>query len=420
MVGLEENRCALLARIEARRATNAKLTHKLSSQEFALQPIEKRLGAALGAGALRVAVGTAVRADEEVAFAGRHRATLAHPRPRVNRRPPDGMPLREEPFLTRVPRMRKPLRSVTPAFAVFLAVGCAGLRGPRNAHKNVSLSVRDPEHCNEADPNAPPPDRPGSPAVNGAPTPTPTPTPGAETAVAEASIPPAMLVLGEASPPPISSPNVRIASPAAGAHVDPGSAVELHVTGWPTTEGAAHVHLILDGQPYKPIYDTSAPTPLRALNGDTDLAHGPHVLVAFASRANHESVKTAGALAVAPFVVGPTGAAAAPPSFAVYSRPKGTYAGPAANHILVDFQLVGTTLAEGRAAVALEVRSDSLPAPLTARVTSFGRPYYLENLRSGVYAIELTLLDADGRPVPGEWNKTTRTIVVDRSARPSP
>jgi hypothetical protein len=235
---------------------------------------------------------------------------------------------------------------------------------------------------------------------------------------AEATLPPPAIVLGEASPAPSAAPSVRLTSPVAGAHVAPDAAARLDVSGWPTAEGAAHVHLILDNQPYKPIYDTGAPVPMRELNGGKDLAPGAHLLVAFASRANHESVKAASAITAVPFVVGDAPPAPpAPGNFLVFSRPKGTYAGPQANHVLVDFQLVGVALGPGKHAVGIEVSGASLTEPLRARATSFGPPFYLENLRSGSYTIALTLLDAAGKPVPGAWNATTRTIVIDRSKK---
>lgn len=236
---------------------------------------------------------------------------------------------------------------------------------------------------------------------------------------AESSLPPPALALGEASSNPATAPVVSIVAPARDAHVDSDASVTLDVRAWPTAEGAAHVHLILDNQPYKPIYDTAAPVPLRDLNGGRDLAPGPHVLVAFASRANHESVKVPSAISVASFVVGTEPARfASPEGFLVYSRPKGSYAGPQANHVLVDFQLVGTSLAEGGRAVVLEVRGDALLAPLRARTSRFGAPFYLENLRSGTYTIELALVDGADKLVDGTWNKTTRTITIDRAKKP--
>lgn len=234
------------------------------------------------------------------------------------------------------------------------------------------------------------------------------------------TLPPALLVRGDASPAPAVVPSVRIALPSSGQTWAADGAVTLTVTNWPTMEGGAHVHLILDNQPYKPIYNTGAPVNLRDLNGGKELSAGPHVVVAFASRANHESVKEAGALSVAAFSVGPTSSPAeSPPFFLVYSRPKGTYAGAQANHILVDFQLVNIVLGEKTASVSIEVRGSKLSVPLRASTAQFGRPYYVENLPSGTYEMELNLLDHAGRPVPGAWNKTVRTIVVDRSVGPA-
>ena len=77
---------------------------------------------------------------------------------------------------------------------------------------------------------------------------------------------------------------------------------------WKTAPGDQHVHLILDAKPYKPIYDPKAPVKLCDLTGGEPLAEGQHVLVAFPSRANHESVKTAGALSITEFWVGKKGA----------------------------------------------------------------------------------------------------------------
>ena len=277
-------------------------------------------------------------------------------------------------------------------------------------------AAREPEPAAHAGCDTPAAEAPAS--ANG--TAAPASAVNAPSAVAaESTLPPAALVVGEASPNPATPPTLAITSPARGAHVEADASVSLDVRGWPTAEGAAHVHLILDNQPYKPIYDTGAPVPLRDLNGGKPLTPGPHVLVAFASRANHESVKLSGALAVSGFVVGAEPATFhAPSGFLVYSRPKGTYAGPQANHVLVDFQLVGTTLAEGKQSVALEVRSESLAEPLRARTPRFGAPFYLENLRSGSYTLELSLVDEAGRVVDGAWNKTTRTIVIDRTKKP--
>jgi hypothetical protein len=205
----------------------------------------------------------------------------------------------------------------------------------------------------------------------------------------------------------------------------PDTEVKLDVKNWPTATGSSHVHLILDNKPYKPIYDPKKPAKLSELLGGAALDEGQHVLVAFPSRANHESLKTKGALVVTEFWVGSKPAKAAPAvdlkkPMLVYSRPKGEYKGDMANHVLVDFQLVNETLAEGKDHVAITVTGPGITDKATANVTKFGTPYYLDNLQDGEYTVKLDLLDKDGNAVAGPWNSTTRTIKVNHAAAADP
>src|SRR5205814_5266174 len=48
------------------------------------------------------------------------------------------------------------------------------------------------------------------------------------------------------------------------------------------------------------------------------------------------------------------------------------------------------------------------------------KPYALDNLRNGDYKIALELQDKEGKPVPGAWNSTTRTITINRDAPEDP
>jgi len=76
--------------------------------------------------------------------------------------------------------------------------------------------------------------------------------------------------------------------------------------------------------------------------------------------------------------------------FLIYSRPKGAYNGDMANHVLVDFQLVHDTLADGKDHVHIAVTGPGIDAgsPLAADVTKFGTPYYLDNLQDGTYTVK--------------------------------
>jgi hypothetical protein len=248
-------------------------------------------------------------------------------------------------------------------------------------------------------------------AVVSAPPPAPAPAPAQVT-----------LVLGTASPEPSPLPTVQFSAPkrdeviAAPKAAD--YAIKLDVKNWMTATGSSHVHLILDNRPYKPIYDTKAPIKLSELNGGEPLSEGQHVLVAFPSRTNHESVKTKGAFAVTEFYVGKKAADTVDVKkpMLVYSRPKGEYNGDNGNHVLVDFYVANVTLAEGKEHVAVTVTGPGLEKPATGNAVAFGAPFYLENLQNGAYTLKVELQDKDGKVVPGPWNSTTRTIKINHDA----
>ena len=190
--------------------------------------------------------------------------------------------------------------------------------------------------------------------------------------------------------------------------------VKLDVKNWQTATGSSHVHLILDDKPYKPIYDPKAPVKLSELPGGDKLEEGQHILVAFPSRANHESVKTAGALWITEFWVGKKGAKAQDVGkpMLIFSRPKGEYKGDMANHVLVDFQLANEKLAQGGDHVHISVTGPGIEGEKAADATSFGPPFYLDDLRDGSYTVKLDLLAADGKLLPGSWSSATHTITI--------
>lgn len=276
--------------------------------------------------------------------------------------------------------------------------------------------------------NLPPPPPPPPPALTPSAPPPPPPPPPAADAGAAAATPAAPVTLTPmvASPDPAAPlPTVKITSPTKDQVIPADkaaeTAVKLDVKNWQTATGSSHVHLILDNRPYKAIYDPKAPVKLSELTGGAALDEGQHVLVAFPSRANHESVKTKDALTVTQFWVGKKGEAKTDlkKPMLVYSRPKGEYPGDMASHVLVDFQLVNDALAEGKDHVHITVTGPGIDKDLTADVTKFGTPYYLDNLQNGEYALKLELLGGDNKVVAGPWNSTSRTIKIDRDA-PTP
>jgi len=271
----------------------------------------------------------------------------------------------------------------------------------------------------------PPPPPPAPPPVAAtAPPAAPTPEPAPAQAPAPPPAPPVQLSEGTPSPDPTPPlPTVAIIAPAKGKVIAAEKAsdleVKLDVKNWKTAQGDSHVHLILDDRPYKPIYDPKTPVKLSELSGGEPLAEGQHILVAFPSRANHESVKTKGALTVSEFWVGKApGTRTQDPNkpLLIYSRPKGEYKGDMANRVLIDFQLANTTLAPDKNKVHIAVTGPGIEGERAVDVTKFGTPYYLENLQDGSYSVKLELRGPDGAPLPGPWNSTTHPFTIAHEA----
>lgn len=276
--------------------------------------------------------------------------------------------------------------------------------------------------CGGGNDNLPPPPQPSVPTPEPMATAPAAPTTPAPEAPKAPPAPPPTLTLGAASPDPAQLPTVAFTAPKKDVVVPLAKAadfeVKLDVKNWLTATGSAHVHLILDNKPYKPIYDTKGPIKLSELTGGEALAEGQHVLVAFPSRANHESVKTKGAFTSVEFYVGKKVADTVDlkKPLLVYSRPKGEYKGDNANHVLVDFYVANVTLGEGKEHVAVSVSGPGLDKSLTANAFGFGAPFYLDGLQNGAYTVKLDLLDKDNKMVAGPWNSTTRTITINRDA----
>jgi hypothetical protein len=279
--------------------------------------------------------------------------------------------------------------------------------------------------CGGGNDNLPPPPPPPPPPASASAAPVST-TPPASTQPTKAPAPPVTITPGAASPDPAApTPTVKITSPTKDQVIDAAKAgelvVKLDVKNWQTAKGSSHVHLILDNKPYKAIYDTKEPVRLNDLANGEALAEGMHVLVAFPSRANHESVKTKDALTVVPFWVGKKDAAAAKNDptkkpMLIYSRPKGDYNGEMANHVLVDFQVANVTLAEGKEHVHVTVSGPGIDKPIEGHVEKFGTPLYIDNLQNGSYTLKVELMDGSNKLIEGPWNSTTRTIKVDHDA----
>jgi len=246
-----------------------------------------------------------------------------------------------------------------------------------------------------------------------------------ETPAPEASVPPPTIV--EASPPRMLvqlgrelegySPQVKILRPRSGETIEDTTVkVRLQVRDYPIFKDenlamGPHLHLILDNEPYRAVYDTSEPVVLE------NLSPGTHTLRVFASRPWHESFKNYGAYDRVIFnVFTPTEGDAPEPELPLltYSRPKGAYG---AEPILLDFYLTNAPLHP----VAQESDEDEI-LDWRIRCTIDGEsfildrwePLYLKGFKPGTNWVKLEFLDELGNPIKNAFNTTARAIDYDR------
>ena len=208
-------------------------------------------------------------------------------------------------------------------------------------------------------------------------------------------------------------PQVKILSPKPDQILaDTAVSVQLQVQDLPIFKNAdlglgPHLHLFLDDQPYRAVYDTEQPLILE------DLAPGTHTLRVFASRPWHESFKNEGAFAQTTFHVLTRTADNAPESgepLLTYSRPQGNYG---AEPIMLDYYLTNAPLH-----LLAQENADDEISDWRIRATINGQsflldrwqPIYLKGFETGSNWIKLEFLDQQGNPIDNAFNSTVRVI----------
>ncbi len=174
--------------------------------------------------------------------------------------------------------------------------------------------------------------------------------------------------------------------------------------GLAASDKGQHIHLIVNNEPYQAIYDTEKPVVI------SDLKPGRHAIRAFLSRSWHESVKAAGSYQEIDFYFQKVTTELVPTTAVLtYSRPKGEYTGKDAKLILVDFFLDKVELENGQLPNGMKIK---LVVDGKASYLTEWKAYYLKDLSPGEHQIQLALLDAKNKRVPGAFNNTYRKIIV--------
>lgn len=159
-----------------------------------------------------------------------------------------------------------------------------------------------------------------------------------------------------------------------------------------------HIHFILNNMPYSAHYEP---------NIKKEVPSGVHHLVAFLSRSYHESVKNDNSVVVRKLLVGndpedTIGLDMNAPTL-IYSRPKGTYVGDDAKEILLDFFVLNTELSENGNKVMATINGEEF-------TISSWEPYVISGLPMGDVTINLELVDANGKVIPGPFNTVERVV----------
>ena len=206
-------------------------------------------------------------------------------------------------------------------------------------------------------------------------------------------------------------PKVNIVSPKADEVLnDEQVAVKLDVKNLPIFKNAdfglgPHIHVTLDNQEYKPLYDLN-----QAATFD-HLSAGTHTIRAFASRPWHESFKNQDAYAQVTFhVLTKTGenTPEAKTPLLTYSRPVGAYG---AEPILLDFYLQNAPLhLLGKDDEAIE--DWQVRATVDGQSFTFDRwePIYLKGFKAGQNWVKLELIEPDGDAIANVFNSTAHLI----------
>ncbi|MCB0794068.1 MAG: hypothetical protein KDB88_04970 [Flavobacteriales bacterium] len=169
------------------------------------------------------------------------------------------------------------------------------------------------------------------------------------------------------------------------------STPDAAVRGCANSEDGQHIHVILNNKPYLAKYEPTFSAPVDP---------GRNVLLAFLSRSYHESLKQGSSFVVKEFDV-PSDSASSTSildgQHMFYSRPKGDYTNSSGDKVLLDFFLVGTSLAADANRVRATIDGHSF-------ILTEWRAYFIEGLEVGEHTVRLELIDRDGALVPGPFN----------------
>jgi hypothetical protein len=170
-----------------------------------------------------------------------------------------------------------------------------------------------------------------------------------------------------------------------------------------------HLHVILDKQTYRGVYDLSQPLVFE------NLAPGTHTLRVFASRPWHESFKNPGAYAQTTFhILTKTAENNPDPSkpLLTYSRPAGKYG---AEPIMLDYYLTAAPSHVTTTDGAETIPDWKIRVTINNQQFILDRwaPIYLQGFKPGKNLVKMELLDDRGNPIPNVYNESIGVFEYD-------
>lgn len=210
-------------------------------------------------------------------------------------------------------------------------------------------------------------------------------------------------------------PQVKILAPKSNETLqDDTVSVQLEVKDLPMFQDSElklglHLHVILDNQPYIPVYDVKKPLIL------SNLPPGTHTLRVFASRPWDESFKNEGAYAQVTFNVFTKSDDNNPESqpLLTYSSPQGDFG---AEPILLDFYLTNAPLqVGGKDILKNEIGDWRIRCTINDESFIIDRweSIYLKGFKPGKNWVKLDFLDGQGQLVKNVFNTTVRSITYE-------
>lgn len=193
--------------------------------------------------------------------------------------------------------------------------------------------------------------------------------------------------------------------------------VTLRLDDWEMQpEPGSHLHVIVDNEMPIDVRDLSKPLNINKLFKAAfgrELAEGTHVVRIYPAYTNHEAVrgeKVFGLLRVHvasrtsdfPFnKEDPLLTVGSPGSCQQGGKP-----------VLIDFMLGNVSGLDAKGTRIRYTLDDSVRGEIVANV-----PHFIEDLAEGEHRLRLELVGADGKPVPGPYNDTTRVFKVAASCK---